>query len=221
MMSAEHTGPRPSRLAAAPAVVLPVVPDGASTRHRNQLERRRRIVIAALQLAADGGYDAVQMRDVAKRARVALGTIYRYFASKDEMLIAGLAVWARDVAERVVAERVVAEGSTGGSPAERLASALREVTDLLDQHPVLMRALVTAMASTDPAIDDSRVEVEAALASIVSATIGDVPDVDLDGVRAVIGHVWFSVLVRWVSGRGETGSMGEELARTAHLLLDR
>ena len=41
-----------------------------------------------MKLAAEGGYDAVQMRDVAGEAGVALGTIYRYFASKDHLLAA-------------------------------------------------------------------------------------------------------------------------------------
>ena len=46
------------------------------------------MLVAALQLGADGGYDAVQMRDVAASAEVALGTIYRYFPSKDALLAA-------------------------------------------------------------------------------------------------------------------------------------
>src|SRR5690606_28940493 len=52
----------------------------------NQAARRARVLEAALALAAEGGYDAVQMRDVASRAQVALGTIYRYFSSKDHLL---------------------------------------------------------------------------------------------------------------------------------------
>ena len=54
----------------------------------NQAARRGRVLDAALELAAEGGYDAVQMRDVAARAQVALGTIYRYFSSKDHLLAA-------------------------------------------------------------------------------------------------------------------------------------
>ena len=53
-----------------------------------QRERRRRIIDAAMELAAEGGYDAVQMREVAARAEVALGTLYRYFASKERLLVA-------------------------------------------------------------------------------------------------------------------------------------
>ncbi len=47
----------------------------------SQAARRERVVRAALDLGAAGGYDSVQMRDVATSAGVALGTIYRYFSS--------------------------------------------------------------------------------------------------------------------------------------------
>ena len=46
-----------------------------------QRERRQRILDATLTLASRGGYEAVQMRAVADRAGVALGTLYRYFPS--------------------------------------------------------------------------------------------------------------------------------------------
>src|SRR4249920_4041291 len=56
-----------------------------------QRERRKRILDATLALASKGGYDAVQMRTVAERADVALGTLYRYFPSKIHLLVSALA----------------------------------------------------------------------------------------------------------------------------------
>ena len=47
-----------------------------------------------MALGAEGGYDAAQMRAVALRAEVALGTIYRYFASKDHLLAATMVDWS-------------------------------------------------------------------------------------------------------------------------------
>src|SRR5579863_10703356 len=55
-----------------------------------QRERRKRIIDATLALASKGGYDAVQMRAVAEKADVALGTLYRYFPSKIHLLVAAL-----------------------------------------------------------------------------------------------------------------------------------
>ena len=59
----------------------------------SQLARRERILDAAMELATEGGYDAVQMREVGTEAGVALGTIYRYFSSKDDLLAAVLVAW--------------------------------------------------------------------------------------------------------------------------------
>ncbi|WP_241197035.1 TetR family transcriptional regulator, partial [Streptomyces sp. ADI91-18] len=53
-----------------------------------QEARRRRILHASAQLASRGGFDAVQMREVAEAAGVALGTLYRYFPSKVHLLVA-------------------------------------------------------------------------------------------------------------------------------------
>ena len=55
-----------------------------------QRDRRKRILDATYQLARDGGFDAVQMRAVADRADVALGTLYRYFPSKIHLLVSAL-----------------------------------------------------------------------------------------------------------------------------------
>ena len=41
---------------------------GAAPRAAETAERRRRLVAAAVELARDGGYEAVHMRDVAARA---------------------------------------------------------------------------------------------------------------------------------------------------------
>lgn len=52
--------------------------------------RSERVIEVATELAAEGGYDAVQMREVARRAPVALATLYRYYPSKDVLLKAAI-----------------------------------------------------------------------------------------------------------------------------------
>ena len=64
---------------------------------RAQQARRQRVVDAAMSLGLDGGYEAVQMRDVAARADVAMGTVYRYFTSKDHLLAAALVHWVEQL----------------------------------------------------------------------------------------------------------------------------
>ncbi len=66
-----------------------------------QQERRRRLIDAAFELGAEGGYEAVQMREVAATANVALATIYRYFSSKDHLLAAAMTEWTVRLRDRV------------------------------------------------------------------------------------------------------------------------
>ena len=53
-------------------------------------EKAQRILGVAFELAEEGGFDAVRLRDVADQAGVALGTLYSRFSSKEEMLVAAL-----------------------------------------------------------------------------------------------------------------------------------
>src|SRR3974390_737020 len=68
---------------------------------RAQQARRQRVIDAAMALGLEGGYEAVQMRDVAARADVAMGTVYRYFTSKDHLLAAALVHWVEQLDNRL------------------------------------------------------------------------------------------------------------------------
>ena len=93
--------------------------DGALA--RSQAARRRRVIDATLELAAGGGFDAVQMRDVAAEAGVALGTVYRYFESKERLLLEANLEQVDALRERL-AERPPT-GATAGRPGGRRAAA--------------------------------------------------------------------------------------------------
>jgi AcrR family transcriptional regulator len=54
--------------------------------------RRGQIIAQALELAS-GGYDDVNVRLVAERAGVAVGTLYRHFPSKQHLLLSAFGEW--------------------------------------------------------------------------------------------------------------------------------
>src|SRR3954471_14568072 len=93
----------------------------------SQAARRQRVLVSALELAADGGYEAVQMRDIATSAGVALGTIYRYFPSKDALLAAAMVEWMEDL-ERRVGQR----GPQGATTTERVYDVLRRAVATME-----------------------------------------------------------------------------------------
>jgi len=179
-----------------------------------QAARRSRVLEAALHLASDGGYDAVQMRDVAATAQVALGTIYRYFRSKDELLAAALVEWAGTI-ERQLSARP----ARGDTVADRLVHVLRQATRAMERDPNLTAAFVTAIASPDPAVRDCQQDVAAVLAQLVAGPLASVPRAERDGIVRVLSWVWFGALLGWVNGWSNAGTVGDELEAAARLLV--
>lgn len=190
----------------------PVVVEGR--RARNQAVRRKRVIDAAVELAAGGGYEAVQMRDVAERADVALGTLYRYFPSKDHLLVAALGEWAVALERRL--KQKPAQGDTA---ADRVIEVLRRATRALEREPRVTAAMVTALSSPDPDAAATKNEVYETLRSIISDAIDGAPVDHPDEIVRVLGYVWFAALVSWVGGMAEAGIMGTELETAARLLL--
>src|SRR5262249_12654099 len=109
-----------------------------------QRDRRRRILDATLALASKGGFDAVQMRAVADRADVALGTLYRYFPSKIHLLVAAL-IWEFSAAQ----ERLERTRIPGDTQAERVLWVLGRSTRSLQRDPHLTEAMTRAFMFAD------------------------------------------------------------------------
>jgi AcrR family transcriptional regulator len=180
----------------------------------NQAARRRRVLEAAMELADEGGYDAVQMRDVAARANVALGTIYRYFTSKDHLLAAAQVDWSRQTLERL--EQRPPKGDTA---AERVSDSVRRASRALERQPRLAAALVTAISSNDPAVSECQREVNELIGDILGMGIGDSDPEHRDAIVRVLSHVWFSSLLGWVNGWANVNEVSEEVEHAAELLL--
>jgi len=201
---------------------LPAAPPPAysrratGTRAAETAQRRLRIIEAAVALAAEGGYDAVQMRDVAARAEVALGTLYRHYSSKDQLLLAAMAAQAD-----VLRVRLEQRPPKGATPSERVAEGLRRACTALERQPSVTSAMVTAMSSTDGDAAPVKHAVQESLRTMIAGAVGTDPVDDLDAIVHVLGHVWFAALAFWVGGMTEPGAMADDLERAAHLLLDR
>jgi TetR/AcrR family transcriptional regulator, cholesterol catabolism regulator len=188
---------------------------GPGTRAAETAARRRRLIEAAVALAVEGGYDAVQMRDVASRAEVALGTLYRHYSSKDQLLLAAMAAQADTLRSRLEQRQPL-----GATPAERVAEGLRRACTALERQPSVTSAMVTAMSSTDGDAAPLKQSVQNSLRQMIAGAIGDHQVADLDAIVEVLGHVWFAALAFWVGGMTPAGAMADDLERAAHLLLD-
>src|SRR5256885_7340004 len=157
-----------------------------------QQQRRQRILAAAVALAVEGGYDAVQMREVALRADVALGTLYRYFSSKEHLLVSALAGEVAGIRERL-AERP----PRGADDAERVMDVIRRSMRSLQRQPNVIAAMLKSLISTGPGVGESVRPIGAEMTGIVvNAMRNDNPasaDHDRD-VAHVIQQVWLASL---------------------------
>jgi AcrR family transcriptional regulator len=100
-----------------------VADDAAPGRVERKRSRRiQEIVTTAAELFGARGYDAVSLEDVAERLDVTKGSLYYYFASKDELVTAAIETLGNEWTDRL--ERLPAAAQ--GSPAERLRALLRE-----------------------------------------------------------------------------------------------
>lgn len=117
-------------------------------RSRSQLQRRKRILQAAAALASRGGVEAMQMRTVAERAGVALGTLYRYFPSKMDLVVA-VVNEEMDTLEASLDRRP----PRAGTPAGRAVEVLMRATRGLMREPELADALIRSLLLSDVKTD--------------------------------------------------------------------
>jgi AcrR family transcriptional regulator len=193
----------------AVAVVLPD-PDALP---RGQQERRQRIVRAAIDLLAAGEYDAVQMRDVAERAGVALATIYRYFTSKEHLYAAALLEWSADYPTRGRAGR-----PSAGTAEERLRTLMRRAVRAFERYPQMMRAEIVLESSHDP-------NARALFQQFGSQNAGALLDA-LDGIEPetaaaivdVVNAVLSTRLRSWALGRGSIRDVDRSVQRAIDLV---
>ena len=121
-----------------------------------QRDRHRRILDATLALASKGGYEAVQMRTVAERADVALGTLYRYFPSKIHLLVSAL---AREL-ERYL-ERLERRPVPGETPYDRVLYVLGRV----NIRSISRATVLTSLAALGSANMNARVMASVSIGS--------------------------------------------------------
>lgn len=203
----------------APTASNPAETDGTagadSALARNQAARRRRVLEAALRLAAEGGFAAVQMRDVAAEANVALGTVYRYFSSKERLLLE-----ANIEQIRGLEERLRRRPPSGATAADRVVEVLRRANEALQRAPEVTGAMVRAIGQAAPAEADAVREVTGGMTAIILGAMGsEKPSEEELVVARTLQLTWFSGLIGWVGGVDPPGRVTTDLVAATRLLL--
>ena len=188
----------------------------AETETAAQRARRERILTATLALAARGGYDAVQMREVAERSEVALGTLYRYFPSKVHLLVSAMA----SEVDRLSA-RLQKRQAPGETRAERVSFVLERSTRSLQREPLLTEAMIRAMMAADTTVAAEVAYIRTSMTDlIVQAMRGgeEAREHDVD-LAAILQDVWFARQIAWLGGRVAASDVWRDIRVAIDLVL--
>jgi AcrR family transcriptional regulator len=139
-------------------------------RGRPRDERIDDVALAAtVSLLAERGYESLRMKDVAERAGIGLGALYRRWSGKQDLVVAALRAGAHE------------DHPVDADPVEGLVAALMRVGDAVDRG---LGALVAACLR-DPGSEIAVVAREAKLAPMVASVgqhlrgcVGDIGDIE-------------------------------------------
>lgn len=158
---------------------------------------RQRILDAAMELAAEGGYEALHVRTIAQRASVSSRTIYENFPSLDSLLILAVAEQAGELLYRQLTEKP----RKGGTAAARVQKVIGQATEVMTSNRKLTMAFLRALLCGKPDVAQHVKGFAEVMEAILTAAIApEGPDVADEYAANLLERIWFSALIGWATG---------------------
>jgi AcrR family transcriptional regulator len=180
-------------------VRVAAAPQSVESMTERQLQRRRALLAAVMQLAAERGIDNVQMKLVAESSGVALGTTYRYFASKEHLLASALVDWHSRLADRVLTEANAPRNV--GEQVDRLVDFLHRGIRGFQRYPSYADLLLYVSGSRDPFANEALERMSGRNNRVLRFYLGtEIPDDAFETLSFVVGSIWQNSILSWRSG---------------------
>jgi AcrR family transcriptional regulator len=172
------------------------VTDGRS---RRRADTRQRLYEAAVELIAEQGFSATTVDDIALRAKVAKGTVYYNFKSKndlfEELLRHGIGLLTDGFREAVV----------GLPPREAVGALIRTQLEYIRRYRAFAQLLLSEMWRTNREWHQTLLLLRAQAIGVIAETVqagvdsGDLPgDLDVRVASAALFGVGLVVAVDWL-----------------------
>jgi AcrR family transcriptional regulator len=171
-------------------------PPAPETLRRDQFARRQRIVRAGLKALAGSDYDQVKISEVARDSGVALGTLYRYFTSKEHLFAAVFVEWHGALKKKLEKERP--EGET---EAARLRDVFYRMVRAFQLQPQFFRVVMMLEATADPYAADLFQSLSAQSRETVGMAFAGPFDSDRQAIYCTLNAVLDESLRTWVMNR--------------------
>ena len=171
------------------------------------------ILASVVEILDAQGYEAVQLREVARRARVSLATIYKRYATRDELILAALESWME-------ANRYSAVSEWTRAPDEPIYPALmgllRSIFEPWEEHPGMLKAYFRARSG-----QGGQRLLRRGLDVVVPAGLGILDGVDqrfVDELDTIVASLVYGLLGRFSAGEIEITEIVPALDRTVYYL---
>ena len=180
----------------------------------SQFARRERIVKVALNLLVNGDYEKIQMKDVAEASDVALGTVYRYFTSKEHLFAAVQIEWVKSLHRQILRRP-----PTGQSNLERLSQVLHKSVRAFQTQPQFYRVLLVLEVAKDPFAKELFEVMSRETGATYREALSDVDPQTASVLLSVVLAVLGAELRSWVLGRQSIDEVNQNLDAALSLLL--
>ena len=154
-----------------------------------------RLLDIVVDILESDGYDAVQLREVARRARTSLSTIYKRYPTRDALILAALECWMDE-------NRYAALATQTPDPDESLYDGLmrvfRTIFEPWERHPDMLRAYYRARSAPG-----GQRLVSKGLDSVIPAVMAVLGEADPDLVEElppIVSHLAYGMVARFAAG---------------------
>jgi AcrR family transcriptional regulator len=190
-------------------------PPAPETLRRDQFARRQRIVRAALRALAGSDYDQVKISEVARDSGVALGTLYRYFASKEHLFAAVFVEW-----QGALKKKLEKEPPRGDTEADRLREVFHRSVRAFQLQPQFFRVVMMLTATADPYAADLYQSVSSQFRDTVRTAFAGPFDEDREAIYNTINSVLDVSLRSWVMNRMTIAGVYDNIDNAIRLIYE-
>ncbi|MGH7778672.1 MAG: TetR/AcrR family transcriptional regulator [Candidatus Binataceae bacterium] len=168
-------------------------------RERQKLGRERRIVRAAARLFVRPGYAVTSMEDIAVKAKLAVGTIYNYFPSKPDLL---LAIARRETEELVARGHEIAASASGDPVVAIIAVADILLDGFMTDDRWLWRELLAAAIADPRRIGQRMFELDVRIVALLAELVENFKSrgaigSEIEAMRAAT--VIYGIALTWIN----------------------
>jgi AcrR family transcriptional regulator len=180
-----------------------------------QAQRRQRIVDMAHTMIVESSDENVQIRDIADRAGVALGTAYRYFGSKERLFAEVYAQWCVRVNDELVLGIRRVKSNT-----ERTRLLARTMFARLTSEPQLASIGRVLKVTEDPAILRIVHRTEHGMLQLFRNALHGVEQRDADSVAMIVMSVIRAAQELHSAGLISFDEANREIAKAVKMVLE-